>query len=260
MTRVPLIIGHRGASALAPENTLAAFRLAIESGADGLEFDVQLSKDGIPVVIHDATLERTGRRPHAVAELTARELRETDVGTWFNLKRPKLARPEYSLETVPTLASVLELCGGFSGPIYIELKVNVPDYHALAAAVCEVIRDSPMLGRMIVKSFRLGAIPIVRHYLPQVQTAALFEPSIMTILRRRRHMIAIAREFGAQQISLHHSLASRKLAALAAEARMPVTVWTADSPKWIKRCRRRGINALITNDPKRLLDAASNAG
>ncbi len=257
MTRNPLIIGHRGASAFAPENTLAAFQLAIDGGADGIEFDVQLSKDGVPVVIHDATLERTGQRPEAVAGLTVKELGQTDVGTWFNRKHPKLARPEYSLEMVPTLARVLDLCGNFDGLIYIELKVNVPDYRSLAVAVCDIIRNSPRLPQMIIKSFRLGAIPVVRHHLPQVQTAALFEPSIMTILRRRRHMIAIAHEFGAQQISLHHTLASRKLSSLAAEAGMPITVWTADAPKWIARCRDRGIKALITNDPRRMSEAAS---
>jgi len=253
MTRNPLIIGHRGASAEAPENTLAAFQAAIETGADGVEFDVQLSRDGVPVVIHDATLMRTGLRPERVADLTADELGRVDVGTWFNLKMPKLARAEFAAEAVPTLAQVLELCRGLSGPIYIELKVNVPDYRSLAVAVCDVIRDSPQLPQMIVKSFKLGAIPIVRERLPEVQTAALFEPTIRDYLRRRRYMIALAREFGAHQISLHYSLVTGKLASLAAEAEMPVTIWTADDPKWLGRCRKFGIAALITNEPRRLI-------
>ena len=253
MRKRPLIIGHRGASAHAPENTLAAFQMAIDAGADGIEFDVQLAKDGVPVVIHDATLFRTGLRPESIAELTSKQLAKIDIGSWFNAKYPKRANAAFSRETVLTLAQVLELCRDFEGLIYIELKVNVPDYVSLATAVCDVIRDSPQLSQMIVKSFKLGAIPEVRHRLPAVQTAALFEPTILDYLRRRKYMIALAHEFGAHQISLHYSLVTRKLTALAAEAQMPVTIWTADNPKWVRRCQKLGIRAVITNDPAKLI-------
>lgn len=251
----PLIVGHRGASAHAPENTLAAFQMALDVGADGVEFDVQLAKDGVPVVIHDDNLKRTGLRDERVVDLTSKQLGKIDVGSWFNAKYPKRARPEFASETVPTLARVLKLLKSSDGPIYIELKCENTNFKPLAAAVCDLIRSSPILPRMIVKSFRLAAIPEVRCLLPGVQTAALFEPSIMTILRRRKHIIAIAREFGAHQISLHRSLATAKLTALAAQAQMPVTVWTADNPKWIARCQKRGIGALITNDPASQISA-----
>lgn len=255
MKRSPLIIGHRGASANAPENTLAAFRMALDIGADGLEFDVQLSKDGVPVVIHDHDLRRTGLRPERVADLTARQLGKVDAGSWFNAKNPEKAQPAFALETVPTLVQVLELQEHSRGPIYIELKCDETTFKPLVSTVCDLIRDSTMLPRMIVKSFKLAAITEVRHLLPEVPTAALFEPSIMTILRRRRHIIAMAREFGAHQVSLHYSLASAKLTELAAEAQMPVTIWTADDPKWLARSRQRGIGSLITNDPQKLIEA-----
>ncbi len=260
MSNAPLIIGHRGASAHAPENTLAAFKMTIDAGADGIEFDVQLAKDGVPVVIHDATLKRTGLRPENVADLTSKQLGLVDAGSWFNTKYPKRSNTDFSHEMVPTLAQVLELCRDFGGLIYIELKVNSPDYTSLASAVCDVIRDSPRLSQMIVKSFKLAAIPEVRHHLPEVQTAALFEPTIMDFLRRRKHILAIAREFGADQISLHHSLVTPKLVSLATDAGMPVTIWTADSSKWVKRCRKLGIKALITNDPESLLTKRAAAG
>lgn len=251
--RLPLIIAHRGGSSNAPENTLAAFRKAIDVGADGVEFDVQLASDGVPVVAHDFDLKRTAGRSERITALTSKQLAKIDVGSWFNKKFPSKAIVGYANETVPTLEQVLKLYEASTGPIYIELKCDDSNYKALAAAVCGTIRDSPMLPRMIVKSFKLAAIPAVRHLLPEVQTAALFEPSIMTILRKRKYIIAMAREFGAQQISLHYTLATPKLAALAAEAQMPVTIWTADNPKWIARCRDRGIASLITNDPQTLL-------
>ena len=103
MSRLPLIIGHRGASALAPENTLAAFRRAINDGADGIEFDVRLAKDGVAVVIHDATLERTtGSIRSRVSQLTAAELNAIDVGSWF---RPSESSRSFAGEKVPSCSS-----------------------------------------------------------------------------------------------------------------------------------------------------------
>lgn len=253
MSLSPLIIGHRGNSAHAPENTLAAFQRAIEDGSDGVEFDVQLSKDGVPVVIHDHSLVRTARRDENVSDLTADQLGKVDVGSWFNAKFPKRARPEFAAETIPTLEQALRLLESSSGLIYIELKCGDHDFVDLAKAVCDVIRRSSALPRIIVKSFKLAAIPEIRHNLPEAQTAALLSPKVMNILRHRKSILAIAHEFGADQLSLHYSLVSRKLASLAADAEMPITIWTADSPKWIKRCRKIGIGAVITNDPARLI-------
>jgi|GEM_PF-216278 len=104
----PLIIAHRGVSALAPENTLAAFRQAVECGAEGLEFDVQLSKDDVPVIIHDFDLKRLGRRDGFVKDFTAEELQTIDVGSWFNLRFKSKSNEKFSSETVPTLAQLLK--------------------------------------------------------------------------------------------------------------------------------------------------------
>ena len=119
--------------------------------------------------------------------------------------------------------------------------------------MCEFIRGSPLLRRIIVKGFKLAGVPEIRHHLPEVQTAALFAPQIMDYLRRRKYIIAMAHEFGANQISLRHSLVTKKLPALAAQAGLPVTIWTADDPKWVNRCQKLGIGALITNDPAAML-------
>ena len=229
--------------------------MGIDAGADGVEFDVQLAKDGVPVVIHDATLNRTGGRKDAIADLTSKELGKVDVGSWFNKKYPIRTNADFAKEMVPTLAQVLRLLKSSEGLVYIELKATDTDYRDLAKAVCDVIRNSPLLPRIIVKSFKLAAIPEIRHHLPQVQTAALFAPQIMDYLRSRKYIIGLAHEFGAHQISLHHSLVTKKLTALAAQAAMPVTIWTADNPKWVKRCQKLGIAALITNDPAAMLAA-----
>jgi glycerophosphoryl diester phosphodiesterase len=253
MSPLPLIIAHRGASYNAPENTLAGFQMAIDVGAEGVEFDVQLSSDGIPVVIHDTNLERTGLRKEKVADLTARQLAEIDAGFWFNQKYPKRANPDFANETVPTLTRVLELLNGFKGLIYIELKADAATFRELTRSVCDAIRSSPLLPQIIVKSFKLATIPETRCQLPAAKTAALFAPKIMSFLRRRKHIIAIAHEFGADQISLHRSMVTSGLVRRAKEANMPVTIWTVDDPKWIERCIGSGIGAMITNRPAQML-------
>jgi glycerophosphoryl diester phosphodiesterase len=245
----PLIIAHRGSSARAPENTIAAFEMAIGHGAEGVEFDVHLAKDGVPVVIHDDDLRRTGLRPERIVDLTSDELGSIDVGSWFNVKYPNLASPEFPKQTVPTLAVTLALLKDFDGLIYIELKCDEWNCVDLVTAVCELICDSHRFSQMIIKSFKLGAIPEVRHRLPGVATAALFGTEIMHYLRRREYLIALAREFGADQLSVHHSLVTPRLCRLAAEAEMPMTVWTVDDPLWLARRANLDIRALITNDP-----------
>ncbi len=207
----------------------------------------------MPVVIHDTTLDRTGRRAGRIADLTSEQLDSIDVGSWFNDKHPKRAAADFANETVPRLSKVLELMKDFKGLIYIELKPTDGNVPELVRAVCEVILVSPLRPQMIVKSFRLAAIPAIRCQLPDVTTAALFSPDIMTFLKRRKHIVAIAREFGADQISLHRTLVTRRLVSLAADAVMPVTIWTADDPKWVSRCQRLGVGALITNDPAGLI-------
>ena len=249
----PLIIAHRGASEHAPENTIAAFRRAIDDGAEGVEFDVRLSKDGVPVVIHDATLSRVGQFDGRVADFNAAELQTFDVGSWFNKVKPEKANDRFSEETVPTLRGVLEFLGGFQGLIYVELKCGAGDVKTLVKAVCGEITGSPLLPQIIVKSFRLQAISDTRCLCPEVKTAALFAPKIRTILRRKKHLLSLAQEFGAEQVSLHYSLVTRKLMEKAEKKKLPVTIWTADNPLWVKRAVNLGINAIITNNPARLL-------
>lgn len=249
----PLIVAHRGASALAPENTLAAFRRAVDDGADGIEFDVRLAKDGVAVVFHDPTLNRTALRDGRIANYTSAELGNIDVGSWFNKMAPRGSNPEYSRQTVSSLAETLEFLKEFTGMVYIELKCRDSEVAALVEAVCRACGGSPLMGRIIVKSFKMAVIPRVRLLCPGLRTAALFAPKIMTILRKEEHLVKIAEEFGASELSIHYSLATQKLMEKAGNRGLPVTIWTADNPRWVKRAIKIGLNAIITNDPSRLL-------
>jgi len=229
----PLIIAHRGASRHERENTIAAFQAGIDAGADGVEFDVRLAKDGTPVVIHDANLKRVAGVEASVAKSTPAEL---------------------AGYRVPTFVDVLELFAGTRAAVHVELKVDSRrEIRPLVSAVIDVVRASPLLGQIVLSSFSLAAISEAKLHLPDISTSALFAPSILQVLKRRRHMISLARSFAADGISPHRSLVTRKLVRLASSGGMPVTVWTCDKVKWVDRAADLGIAAVITNDPAKLV-------
>lgn len=244
----PLIIGHRGAASLAPENTIVSFKRAIADGADGIEFDVRLARDSVPVVIHDSTLLRTGLREGAIASLSSTELREADVGTWFNLRFPTLAREEYSQAAIPTLAEVFELFQKSNAVLYVELKCVRAESHAIASHVAQLIREHEFTARAVVESFTLEAIAELKRIAPEIRTAALFEPKLVPPPSMRR-MMRLAIECKADELALHRLLATRRVTEEAARRGMRTVVWTVDNPSWLARARRYGIHAVITNNP-----------
>lgn len=238
----PLIIGHRGASAVAPENTIAAFREALAVGADGIEFDVRLTRDGVPVVIHDSTLRRTGRLPHRVAELTWAEISKIDIGSWF--------AETFADETVPSLAELFALFQSNNSTLYLEMKCDSPtEYQPLAEACVRAIEEHALKSRVVVECFQLPAIKILKETDPEIKTVALFE----SVLTTKQRIINEATDVGASALALHHRLARGSLVQKAKAAGLNVAVWTVDDPVWIDRARAMGINALITNNPAVML-------
>lgn len=222
--REPLIIGHRGASAVALENSLAAFEAAIAAGADGIEFDVRLSRDGVPVIIHDDTLQRTHGLRRRVADLTVEELRGVRV---------------------PSLRDLFELMTGNSLILCLEIKGSSP---VLAERCCELVSEFAFEDRTIVECFDLNVIKNIRA----LKTAALFEPRIYT----DQSLIDRSLKVGASVLALHHRLAKPSLVEKARLAGLRVVVWTVDDPVWVARAQAMGIEALITNDPAIMIEAS----
>jgi glycerophosphoryl diester phosphodiesterase len=221
--REPLIIGHRGASAVALENTITAFRSAILAGADGVEFDVRLSAEGTPVVIHDETLSRTHGVRRRVAELTSHELDELGV---------------------PSLRELFELMASNELLLCLEIKGSSAE---LAERCCELVREFSFAERTIVECFDLNVLKRV-----DLKTAALFEPRIYP----DKYIVDRALAVGASVLALHRRLAKAPLVEKAKLAGLRVIVWTVDDPAWIPRARSLGIEALITNDPATMIEAA----
>jgi glycerophosphoryl diester phosphodiesterase len=250
--RVPLIIGHRGAAAVAPENTLVSFERALKDGADGIEFDVRLAQDGVPVVIHDATLSRTAMRKGRVANLSSSELSDVDAGTWFNLRHPTLARARYARATIPTLAHVFEALKEADALVYVEMKCGPKDRAALAAEVAKMVRAYSLAHRVVVESFDLAAIAEIKLLDSGLRTAALFDRKLSRPAPSTRRMIERAILSGASTIALHRSLATRRAVQIAEQHGLETVVWTADSPAWVKRAVNSGIRAIITNNPAQM--------
>ena len=257
----PLVIGHRGASARAPENTLAAFDLALDEGADGLEFDVRLARDGVPVVIHDATLARTALRDGAVETLGSDELSALGAGTWFNRHNPSLALESFTRECIPTLAQVYERFGTRARVLYVELKCDGPASAApLARAVVEMTRAHGLAGRVVVKSFAHALVRESKRVAPEIRAAALFDRSRSRPLVSPSTILAEAEACGADEISLHRSLLRRPTVEAAHRKGLAVVVWTVDTPFWLRRATALGLRAVITNRPAEMVAARNHGG
>jgi glycerophosphoryl diester phosphodiesterase len=253
MNTTPLIIGHRGASAIAPENTIAAFDLALESGADGIEFDVRLARDGVAVIIHDETLRRTGLRPERISDLTVAELKQVNVARWFSKKHQRRSA-EFADQTIPTLEELFVLFPAPETVFYLEMKSEASQRHELASECCRLLDQLQVKGQVIIECFDLPTIKLVKTLDPSLRTAALFEPKLIKHrLPTGQRMVDQATALGADEIALHHRLATRRTIEKAQLADLKVVVWTVDDTDWVVRATELGIHALITNDPGRML-------
>jgi len=242
---------------VAPENTIAAFTRAMRDGAQGIEFDVRLARDGVPVVIHDATLRRTAQMPGAVSDFTGSELGRIDVGSWFNRQYPAAARSEYEHETIPTLKLLFEVFELTDGFLYLEMKSDKHQYKALAGAVLKLVKQFQFAERVIVESFHLPTLAIVKDLDPSIRLAALFEATLKRPFSVVKGLTMVDRavQVGVAEIALHRSLISARVVDRATSYGLPTVAWTVDDPKWVKKARSLGVRALITNDPHKMLQA-----
>lgn len=232
----PLNFAHRGASHEAPANTLAAFLLAVERGADGIEFDVHLSRDGDVVVIHDFSLEATTDGQGPVRDKTLAQLKKLDAGGWFD--------PAFIGQRIPTLQEVVDAVGDRL-LLNIELKVAGLQDTGLAPAVVRILEENHLLDRVVVSSFNPLAVRHVKRLNPWVSVGLLYAPDMPVPLRRPwlRHLL--------QAEALHppHSLVDAAYVRWAREKGYRVHVWTADDPGDMWQLMRNGVDLIITNRP-----------
>ena len=233
MWAMTAVWGHRGASGYAPENTLPAFELALEQGADGFELDVQLTRDDEVVVIHDETLERTTDGRGWVADHSLADLRRLDASH---------AREQFAGTRIPTLAEVFELVRDTSTMVNVELKNSRIGYKGLEERVLRLVDEHAMASRVVLSSFNHYSIRRLVHLgAPSVLGALYSEP----LWKPWRY----ADKLGAA--ALHPSMGAtrRKVVEKSHEHGLAVPVWTANEPADIERLVGLGVDAVITNHP-----------
>lgn len=226
----PKIIAHRGASAQAPENTMAAFQLALDQQADGIELDVMLTADQQVVVIHDDTVDRTTNGSGRVAGMTLEEIRSLDAGGG---------------EKVPTLPEVLDQFGG-KFLINIELKNYTSIFDSLPLRVAHLIQAHHLVEQVLISSFNPFNLPRVRNHLPGAHLGLITQP--------RQAQKWIWRLFKYDALHPHYADVDAVLvSALHARSRQ-VNVWTVDEPEEMQRLAALEVDGMITNDPQKALE------
>ena len=238
-----LFAAHRGGSLLWPENSLLAFGKAVDLGADFLEFDVHLSRDGEPVVIHDATLDRTttGRGP--VRGLTRSEL---------TALRLKDASGAATAETVPSLDEVVGLAARGKRQMLLEIKVDERKqrYPGIEEKVLAVLDRHAMAASTVVMAFEADTWRRVRQLRPEIRTAALYSPRMVeTTAGGLAGVMDEVRKAGVALIGLHQALVNGDTVALARKTGLGLGVWTVNERDAIRRFIDLGVGVVITDRP-----------
>jgi glycerophosphoryl diester phosphodiesterase len=233
----PRVWAHRGASAHAPENTMAAFERAVRDGADGIELDVRFDGERNVVVFHDDKLDRLAGRPGRIGELSAAERAGLRVRG----------------EPVPLLAEVLAT---FDTEVDVEIKAHRPGReHALVEATARVIAASGRAGQVLVSSFDPIALVQLHAYLPDVAVGYLFHDD--------QHLAArkgwIGRWIGASLVHPQHTLCTEESVKRWHRAGMPVNAYTVDDAEELRRLAGLGVDGVFANDPAHALAVLSRA-
>jgi glycerophosphoryl diester phosphodiesterase len=233
----PVIFAHRGASAHAPENTLAAFELALAQQADAIELDVKLTVDGHVIVLHDATVDRTTDSHGRIRDLSLAQLRSLDAGSFYSEK--------YRGEKIPTLEEVFETLGK---RIFINVELtnyNTPRDH-LVETVCMLVKKFSLQKSVMFSSFFASNLSKARAYLPGVPRGLLAFPGFLGAWARsfgfafgRYHALhPNLKDVTPQQVQRVHRLNRR------------VHVWTVNAAEDMHRLFHWGVDAIFTDNPQ----------
>lgn len=233
----PIIFAHRGASAHAPENTIAAFELALTQQADGIELDVKLSSDGYVVVHHDATVDRTTNGQGRLKDMSLAELRALDAGASFS--------DQFRGEKIPTLDEVFETVGKRTF-INVELTNYSTPRDQLVETVCMLVKKHQLQKRILFSSFFASNLSKARSYLPEVPRGLLAFNGILGAWARSFGFV-----FGKYQ-ALHPYLKDMNQQEVLRVHRLKrrVHVWTVNAEEDMRRLFGWGVDAIFTDDPQ----------
>lgn len=237
------LIAHRGASGHAPENTLIAVRRAIEMRAEMVEVDILLSKDGIPVLLHDPSLDRTTNGKGVVSDLTVDELKLLDAGSWFDI--------QFAGEQIPTVDELLTLCMGKMA-LNLEIKTQaVTDIleGGVVEKVVELVRKHGMERKVILSSFDPRAIIQLKAIAPDIAGAILYDSS----LYNNAHPVDIVAKLGADAFNCNWRQVRASLVDSLHQAGVQVNVYTVNADTLMHKMLDMGVDGIFTDYPDVLL-------
>ena len=234
------VIAHRGFSGAAPENTLAAVRAAIEIQADMVEIDVTLTADGHVVVIHDETLDQTTGGSGKVSDFSLAELQQLDAGSWFD--------PSFAGERIPTLDAVLDEVEGRI-LLNVEIKSEAVD-RGIVTKVASAIQRQGLIDQVVVSSFSPTALEEMHAEAPDIRTAVLYNAKV----HKGQDVVEIVTGLGASVFHIKRQRLTKEMMRRFAENDIPVGIYTVNKPRRMRRMVKKGIDAIFTDHPDRLLE------
>lgn len=239
----PLIWAHRGASGYAPENTIPAFVLAAKMGADGVELDVQLTRDGEAVVCHDESVDRTSNGAGLVKDFSLSEIRELNFDN---------GNKAYEGVKIPTLAEVLDALAPTGLTVNVELKTGIFFYPGIEEEVLAIVKDHHFLDRVIFSSFNHYSVRRIKALCPEARTGLLYAdgPIDMPSYGARTHADALH--------PAYYNLQYPDFMEDCRKNRLDVNVWTVNTENELLTCRDLGVHAVITNYPKKAVELYHN--
>lgn len=240
------VISHRGANLVAPQNTLEAFRKSIEIGCDGFETDIHLTKDGIPVVCHNFTIDETSTGTGFIKDMTLEELRQFDFG--------KYKGPEFEGVKIPTLDEFLSLSeemGDKMKVLNIELKSRVFGAAGteLAEKTISMVKEHGLFDKLLISSFDPAILVVCKKVDKACKTGILYSPDKKIGRRIALRPIIFAKEIGADALHPFYMLVSKGYVEKAHKAGIKVNPWTVNKEKIAKKLLNAGVDGLITDDP-----------
>jgi len=233
--RLPWVIAHRGASAVAPENTMAAFRRAAEMGAECIETDLHLSRDGRLVIVHDTTLNRTTNGDGLVKNFTFNELRELDAGTWFS--------QDFAGERLPAIEELLDFAGPADLSLYLEIKGGAG--YGVERAIISALRGRKEAKATVVLCFDGSVLDRIHQLDRLLMTGLLFDSG-------GEDMVKEAVRVGARQIGPRGDCVTPELIADAHRRGLKVVTWTINDAAQMRALAAIGVDGIMTNHPDRL--------
>lgn len=246
-----LIISHRGANRIAPQNTLDAFKHSIMLNSDGLETDVHLTYDGIPVICHNYDIKKTSNGNGLINNISLQELKNYDFGSYFH--------HSYRGTTIPTLDEFLGLCcKGNLKVINIEIKPPKNNDYSVVSKVIDSVIGYGLFNILLISSFDSKVLIESKKYNNKCRTGFLYSPDKLKTSTIIKDPVAFAKSINADALHPHKVLVNKRLIIQAHDSNILVNPWTINTTREINRMIKLGVDGIITDVPYKVKKLLSN--